>query len=149
AEGAGGARMNMIDPRIHQVLDGELAPGALSAELRRSVERLVTAVALLGAPLPLPSLESRVMALIRRPVPSRARRLLRWLATPRALTFRVRPVWSLAFAAVVPRWTLVPAGQEGPDTAAPEGTAQFVARFPGAQSVPVVGSSNAWRPGPI
>jgi len=29
--------MNMIDPRIHQVLDGELAPGALSAELRRSV----------------------------------------------------------------------------------------------------------------
>ena len=141
--------MNMIDPRIHQVLDGELAPGALSAELRRSVERLVTAVALLGAPLPLPSLESRVMALIRRPVPSRARRLLRWLATPRALTFRVRPVWSLAFAAVVALLTLVPIGHEGPDIGEHEGIAQFVARFPGAQSVHVVGSFNDWRPGSI
>ena len=31
--------MNAIDPRIHQALDGELAPAALSAEARRAVER--------------------------------------------------------------------------------------------------------------
>src|SRR2546430_17217253 len=37
--GAGGARMNAIDPRVHQALDGELSPEALSAELRRVVER--------------------------------------------------------------------------------------------------------------
>src|SRR5207237_10151729 len=92
AAGAGGPRMNAIDPRIHQVLDGELAPGALSTELRRSVERLVTAVALLAAPLPLPSLEPRVMARIRRPVPSRARRPARGPATPRSVALRAPPV---------------------------------------------------------
>ena len=42
--------MNAIDPRIHQALDGELPPEALSAELRRVVERLVTAAAVLAAP---------------------------------------------------------------------------------------------------
>src|SRR6266699_2626663 len=65
--GAGGPRMNAIDLRIHQALDGELAPAALSAELRRAVERLATAADLLAAPLPFPSLESRVMTLLRRP----------------------------------------------------------------------------------
>jgi Glycogen recognition site of AMP-activated protein kinase len=141
--------MNAIDPRIHQVLDGELAPAALSAELRQSVERLVAAVALLAAPLPLPSLESRVRALIRRPGTSRGRRLLRWFATPRAVTVRVRPVWSLAFAAVVALLTLFPIGHQGPDLGEHEGIAQFVGRFPGAQSVHVVGSFNDWRPGSI
>ena len=72
--------MNAIDLRIHQALDGELAPAALSAELRRAVERLATAADLLAAPLPFPSLESRVMTLIRRPVPSRVGRVVRWLA---------------------------------------------------------------------
>lgn len=141
--------MNAIDPRIHQALDGELAPAALSAELHRAVERLATAADLLAAPLPFPSLEPRVMTLIRRPVPSPARRLVRWLATPRAVTFRVRPVWSLAFAAVVALLTLFPIGHEGPDIGEHEGIAQFVGRFPGAQSVHVVGSFNDWRSGSI
>jgi hypothetical protein len=140
--------MNAIDPRIHQALDGELAPAALSAEARRAMERLATAAALLAALLPLPSLESRVMAAIRRPLPSRARRLLRWFATPRAVTFRVRPAWSLAFAAVVALLTLFPL-HEGPDIGEHEGIAQFVGRFPGAQSVHVVGSFNDWRSGSI
>src|SRR5437870_1499647 len=130
-------------------LDGAPAVAALSAELSRVVERLVPAAALLAAPLPLASLESRVMAAIRRPVPSPARRLLRWLATPRAITFRVRPVWSLAFAAVVALLTLFPLGHEGPDIGEHEGIAQFVGRFPGAQSVHVVGSFNDWRSGSI
>ena len=141
--------MNAIDPRVHQALDGELSPEALSPELRRVVEWVVTTAAVLAAPLPLASLEPRVMALIRRPVPSRARRLLRWLATPRSITFRVRPVWSLALAAVVALLTLFPIGREGPDIGEHEGIAQFVGRFPGAQSVHVVGSFNDWRPGSI
>jgi hypothetical protein len=141
--------MNAIDPRIHQALDGELARAALSAELSRVVERLVTAAALLAAPLPFPSLESRVLALIRRPLPSRARRLLRGIAAPRAVTFRVRPVWSLALAAALAWLTLFPIRREGPDIGEHEGIVQFVGRFPGAQSVQVVGSFNDWRPGSI
>ena len=141
--------MKPIDPRIHQALDGDVSPATLSAELRRVVERLVKIAALLASPLPLPSLESRVMTVVRRPVPSRARRLLRWLATPRAITLRVRPIWSLAFAAVVAFLTLFPVGAEGPEIGEHEGIAQFVGRFPGAQSVHVVGSFNDWRPGSI
>jgi hypothetical protein len=141
--------MKPIDPRIHQALDGEVSPATLSAELRRVVERLVKIAAVLAAPIPLPSLESRVMTVIRRPIPSRARRLLRWLATPRAITLRVRPAWSLAFAAVVAFLTLFPIGGEGPEIGEHEGIAQFVGRFPGAQSVHVVGSFNDWRPGSI
>ncbi|HLB82674.1 MAG TPA: isoamylase early set domain-containing protein [Gemmatimonadales bacterium] len=141
--------MNAIDPRIHQALDGELAPATLSGELRQAVERLVTAAALLATPIPAASLESRVMVLIRRPAPSRARRLLGWFVAPHAVTFRVRPVWSLAFAAVVALLTLFPMRHEGPDIGEHEGIAQFVGRFPGAQSVHAVGSFNDWRPGSI
>jgi Glycogen recognition site of AMP-activated protein kinase len=141
--------MKAIDVRIHQVLDGELSPALLPAELRPAVERLMTAAARLAAPLPLASLESRVMALIRRPAPSRGRRLLRWLATPRAVTFRVRPAWSLALAAVLALLTLFPTGHDGPEIGEHEGIAQFVGRFPGAQSVHVAGSFNDWRAGSI
>jgi Glycogen recognition site of AMP-activated protein kinase len=141
--------MMPIDSRIHQVLDGELAVTVLPAELRPAVERLAAAVALLAAPVLAPSLESRVMAAIRRPAPSRGRRLLRWLATPHTLTLRVRPVWSLALAATVAFLTLVPTGHEGPDIGEHEGIAQFVARFPGARTVHAVGTFNDWRPGSI
>ena len=141
--------MNAIDPRVHQALDGELSPEALSPELRRVVEWVVTTAAVLAAPLPLASLEPRVMALIRRPVPSRARRLLRWLATPRSITFRVRPVWSLALAAVVALLTLFPIGREGPDIGEHEGIAQFVGRFPEAQSLNEPTTCTDCRPGSI
>ena len=142
--------MNVIDPRIHQALDGELAAEAVPAELRRSVERLAAAADLLAAPRPGPalSLESRVMAEIRRPGPSRARRVMRWLVTPHAIILRVRPAWSVAFAAVVAALTLF-TGQEGPEPAEHEGIAQFVGRFPEAQSVHAVGTFNDWRPGSI
>ena len=58
-------------------------------------------------------------------------------------------MWSLAFAAVVALLTLFPIGREGPEIGEHEGIAQFVGRFPGAQSVHVVGSFNDWRPGSI
>src|SRR5207247_2550592 len=65
----GGPRMNPIDPRIHQALDGEIARGNLPADLRRAVERLDAAAELLAAAAPAAGLESRVMA--RRPRPPR------------------------------------------------------------------------------
>jgi len=146
--------MNVIDPRIHQALDGELAAEAVPVELRRAVAQIAAAADLLAAPPPGPpgpaaSLESRVMAEIRRPAPSRAWRLIRWLVTPRAIILRVRPAWSVAFAAVVAALTLFTAGDEGPELAEHEGIAQFVGRFPEAQSVHVVGTFNDWRPGSI
>ena len=143
--------MIVIDPRIHQVLDGELGSDAVPAELRLTVARLAAAAQLLAVPLPgpLPSVETRVMAEIRRPAPSRARRLMRWFVTPRAIIFRVRPAWSLAFAVVAAAVTLFTVGDQGPELAEHEGIAQFVGRFPEAQSVHVVGTFNDWRPGSI
>src|SRR5213076_1694723 len=112
AEGAGGPHMNAIDPRMHQALDGELDWDAVPAELRRTVARLTAAAELLAAPPPglVPSVERRVMAEIRRPAPSRARLLMRWFVTPRAIIFRVRPAWSLAFAVVAAAVTLFTVG---------------------------------------
>src|SRR5207245_6869447 len=85
------------------------------AELRGAVAQLAAAADLLavrpaGA---VTSLESRVMAELRRPAPSRARRVMRWLVTPHAIILRVRPAWSVAFAALVAAFTLFTAGQEG------------------------------------
>src|SRR5438128_12311266 len=100
--------MNPIDSRIHQALDGELARESLPPELRLVVERLEAAAALLAAAPAVAALEPRVMAAVRRPAPSRVRRLVRWFSVPHAVTFRVRPVWSLALAAAVALLTLVP-----------------------------------------
>ncbi len=141
--------MNPIDPRIHQALDGEIAREALPPELRRAVERLEAAAVSLAAGAPAASLESRVMAVIRRPRPSGVRRLVRWVLTPQAVTFRIRPAWSLGLAAVVALLALFPLGDRGPLLSEREGVAQFVGRFPGARSVHVVGSFNDWRTGII
>ncbi|HEX4600061.1 MAG TPA: isoamylase early set domain-containing protein [Gemmatimonadales bacterium] len=140
--------MNPIDPRIHQVLDGELAAAALPPEARQVVERLEAAAALLAAGMPAASLEARVMTAVRRPAPGGARRVVRWLLTPRSVTFRLRPAWSLAAAAVVALLALVPL-ERGPLLGEHEGVAQFVGRFPNARSVHVVGTFNDWRTGTI
>lgn len=141
--------MNAIDPRIHRALDGELAREALPPELRRAVERLEAAAALLAAPVPAAGLDVRVMTALRRPPSPRARRLVRWLVAPHLLTLRVRPAWSLALAAAVALVTLFPLREGGPILDEQEGIAQFVGRFPGARSVHVVGSFNDWRTGTI
>lgn len=142
--------MNTIDPRIHQVLDGELPAEALPEELRRVAAQITAAADLLAAP-PTDadaSLESRVMARIRRPPPSRVRRVLDWLVTPHAIVLRFRPAWSLALVVLVAALTLFNGGG-GPELGEREGIAQFVGRFPGARSVHVLGSFNDWRPGSI
>ena len=138
--------MNTIDPRIHQALDGDLPLEGVPAELRPVVRRIAAAADLLAAVGPAVSLESRVMAEIRRPAPSRSRRLTRWLASPHAITFRIRPAWSLALATAAAVLMLFVARGGGPELSEHEGLAQFVGRFPDAQSVHVVGSFNDWRP---
>src|SRR5947208_9684598 len=132
--------MNPIDPRIHQALDGELARESLPRELQLVVERLEAAAALLAAAPAVAALEPRVMAALRRPAPSRVRRLIRWFSVPHAVTFRVRPVWSLALAAAVALLTLVSLGEENARVLGEhEGIAQFVGRVADGGSVRVVG----------
>ncbi|HKW40764.1 MAG TPA: glycogen-binding domain-containing protein [Gemmatimonadales bacterium] len=144
--------MNTIDREIHEVLDGRSPADGLSAEGRRAVRRIETVAALLAEPVPGASVAARVMAEVRRPAPSVVRRLTRWIVTPRAITFHIRPAWSLAFAATVAVLTVFATGpweNQAPVLGEHEGIAQFVGRFPGAQTVHVVGSFNDWRPGSI
>ena len=141
--------MSPVDPRFHQALDGDIAREGVPPEVRRAMERLDAVAALLAVVPTGASVEARVMAEIRRPVPSRARRLVRWLATPHAIRLRVRPAWSLALAAVAALLTLLSEGDIEPELGGQEGIAQFVGRFPGARSVHVVGSFNDWRAGTI
>jgi hypothetical protein len=141
--------MRTIDPRIHQALDGEIARETLPVEVRQAVERLERAAELLARAVPKASLEPQIMEAVRRAVPSRAERLVRWLVTPHAVTLRIRPAWSLALAAAVAVLTLFPVGDQTPVLAEREGIVQFVGRFPGAHSVHVVGTFNDWRTGTV
>lgn len=114
--------------------------------------RLVEAIELLKS-TPRISVADRVMAEIRQlpahPDARGARRLGRWLTRPHAVTFRLRPAWTLALAAGLAAILLIPSGPPGelsrPGPA--EGIAQFVGHFPGARSVEVVGSFNDWSRG--
>ncbi|HWZ27692.1 MAG TPA: isoamylase early set domain-containing protein [Gemmatimonadales bacterium] len=134
-----------LDPRIHGALDGELDRAALTPEERALVERLDAAArALSGTPV-VPGLSRRVMGIIRRPLASPVARFRRWLTSPQPVTLSLRPVYSLVIAALLAAvlWRgPVPAPMLG----AHEGVAQFVARFPEAHSVAVVGAFNDWRP---
>lgn len=138
--------MTAIDPRVQEALDGERDPTTLPAELREAYTRLTAAAALLREP-PAASVADRVMAEIREirreaPAPRRSN----WLLRP--VTFRLRPVWTLAVAAAVAAAVLLPV----PESATPgaeEGVAQFVGHFPGARSVEVVGSFNDWQRGAL
>lgn len=141
----------MKDPRWHQALDGEL-PGdgeSLSPEDQRDLQRLLDAAAILtqSSPAQGVSVAQRVMAAVRSPRPSLVERWVRWLTEPQAVTFAIRPIWSLAVAAVLAVVATFPAHGPGPVLSAEEGVVQFVGRFPSARSVDVVGSFTDWRPG--
>jgi hypothetical protein len=138
--------MTSIDPRVHRVLDGEEKPDGLDVSLRRQVQRLDEVVEVLASAPIAPSVAERVMAAIVRPVPTRSHRLFQWLVTPRAVVLRMRPAWSLALAAGILLLVALPLPEPGLDLRQGEGIAQFVARFPNARSVAVVGSFNDWRP---
>jgi hypothetical protein len=114
--------------------------------------RLIEAIELLKS-TPRISVADRVMAEIRQlpahPEVRGARRLGRWLTRPHAVTFRLRPAWTLALAAGLAAILLIPSGPPGQliRPGATEGIAQFVGHFPGAHSVEVVGSFNDWSRG--
>jgi len=78
-----------------------------------------------------------------------ARRLIRWLGEGRAVTVRLRPVWTLALAAGLGAVLLVPWSNDGPTPGVAQGIASFVGHFPGARSVEVVGSFNDWSRGSL
>src|SRR5256712_12648692 len=142
--------MSLIDPRIHQVLDGELSRQSLPSELRPALERREAAAGVLRSAMARRSVAAWVLAEIRRPRPGPMARLARWLIERHAITVSLRPTWSFAVAVLVAAVVLVPShGTEGPILSAQEGIAQFVGRFPGARSVEVVGSFPDWRSGPI
>ena len=146
--------MNPIDPRLQAALDGERDPAELPADLREAYALLISAAELLEAtPPPRVSVANRVMTEIRQipvhvPPHGSVRRVIRWFGRPRAVTLRLRPVWTLALAAGLAAMLLLP-WQQGSvrnpgDT---EGIANFVGHFPGARSVEVVGSFNNWSRG--
>ncbi len=145
--------MSPIDPRLQEALDGERDPGDLPADLREAHALLIAATQILKATPPV-SVASRVMAEIREnPAPVQgegpARRLIHWLGRPRAVTVRLRPVWTLALAAGLATVLLMPWALNGggPTPGVAQGIANFVGHFPGAQSVEVVGSFNDWSRG--
>jgi hypothetical protein len=143
--------MSPIDPRLQEALDGERDPGDLPVDLREAHDRLISAAQMLAV-TPLMSVASRVMGEIRRnPATVQnegpGRRLIRWLGRPRAVTVRLRPVWTLALAAGLTAILLLPWSNGGPTPGVAEGVANFVGHFPGARSVEVVGSFNDWSRG--
>ena len=91
--------MTNIDPRVHEALDGERPLESLPPDLRVEADRLLEVAALLAAAPAAASVATRVMAHLAEPRPSRLRRLAQWIARPQAVTFHLRPVWSLAVAA--------------------------------------------------
>jgi len=142
--------MNELDPRIHQVLDGELPLESLPPELRATVLRLERVAELLRAGEAPASVAGRVLTELRRPrTATRGGRVLRWLTERHAITVALRPIWSLALAAVLAAVVLVPTHGTPPLLGAQEGIAQFVGHFPGARSVDVVGPFTDWRSGVI
>jgi len=146
--------MSPIDPRLQEALDGERDPGTLPVDLREAYARLIGAANLLQT-IPATSVAARVMAEIHDLKPEvenlrPARRIVRWLSRPRAVTLRLRPAWTLALAAGLAAILLMPTQPtNGPIPGAQEGIAQFVGHFPGARSVEVVGSFNNWSRGTL
>lgn len=136
-----------LDPRIHRVLDGELDRAALTPEERALVERLDAAARVLSEVPSAPGLARRVMSIIRRPLRSPVERFREWLTAPRPVTLSLRPIYSVIIAVllVAVLWRAPESGPL-PLLGEHEGVAQFVARFPEAHSVAVVGPFNDWRP---
>lgn len=146
--------MSPTDPRLQEALDGERDPRELPADLREAYDRLIAAAHLVSA-TPQLSVSARVMAEIRHTAPPHqhdgsVRRVVHWLGRPRAVTVRLRPVWTLALAAGLTAILLLPSGPTGsPRPGMAEGVANFVGHFPGARSVEVVGSFNDWSRGTL
>jgi len=146
--------MSPIDPRLQEALDAERDPGELPTDLREAYARLMSAAELLQT-TPRLSVATRIMTEIRQlPAPVNwdgpMRRLIRWFGRPRAVTVRLRPVWTLGLAVGLAAMLLLSSQQDStPTPSASEGIANFIGHFPGAKSVEVVGSFNNWSRGTL
>jgi hypothetical protein len=140
--------MSTIDPKVHQVLDGELPREALTPAQLAELQAMEQVAALLVTE-PAASVAPRVMTAVRRRPPTLAVRVRQWLTERHVITVNFRPVWSLAIAAALALIALLPLRGPGPTLGAEEGVVQFVGRFPGAKTVEVVGSFNDWRAGTL
>lgn len=143
---------------VKQLLDGELTLAELPPELRAAGEEALRLVASVDrTPVTLsPTLDARVMAAVRHRATSRARRVWRWLATPRdvELRLRIRPwaAWASGLAAAAGVALLltrpparVPAGAVAARVATPNVVfVRFVLYAPGAKRVAVAGTFNQW-----
>jgi hypothetical protein len=143
---------------VKRLLDGELTLADLPPELRAAGEEALRLVAGVDrTPVALsPALDARVMAAVRQHAASRARRVWRWLATPRdvELRLRVRPwaAWATGLAAAAGLALLltrppapVPARTVAVRAPAPSVVfVRFVLYAPGAKQVAVAGTFNQW-----
>ena len=143
---------------VKRLLDGELTLADLPPELRAAGEEALGLVAGVDrTPVILsPTLDARVMAAVRHRATSRARRVWRWLATPRdvELRLRVRPwaAWAGGLAAAAGLALLftrpparVPAGTVAARAPAPSVVfVRFVLYAPGAKRVAIAGTFNQW-----
>ena len=141
-----------FDPRVKQVLDGELPAGALPPELRAEAEAALRVLAALDRrEVRLsPRIDARVMAAVRHRAASRRHRAWRWFTTPSV------PPWGLAAAAAAAILAIVlfrPASERSTGVASPQAAAgpesvyvRFVLTAPGAQNVSIAGTFNRWDP---
>ncbi len=146
-------------PLVKRLLDGELSLAELPLELRaEGAEALRLVGAVDRAPVALPAaLDARVMETVRHHAASPARRVWRWLATPREVELRVRvrpwTVWAGALAAAAAVALLIGRASV-PPVPTPGAPAQvasrdsvyvrFVLYAPGAKRVTVAGTFNQW-----
>lgn len=150
--------MTTYHPSVKRLLDGELALADLVPELRAEGEEALRLVAALDRePVTVSAaLDARVMAAVRHRATSPARRVWRWLGTPRevVLRLRVRP-WALSGGALAAAAGLALLLTR-PDAPAPSGSAvahvdshnvafvRFMLYAPGAKRVAVAGTFNQW-----
>ena len=140
-------------PQVKQLLDGERTPAELPPELLAEAEearRLLEAVDRREVTLS-PTIETRVMATVRRRARSPRVRAWRWLTAPSV------PPWAVgALAAAVALALLLvrPASVNGPAGGAPVATVagpesvyvKFVLFAPAAKRVALAGTFNRWDP---
>src|SRR4051794_29625696 len=127
-----------MEPRIQQVLDGDLTRGALTQEEQielAEAERLIKGV-LASIPMePLPDLSSAVLD---RAAPARKKP---WLWRPTTIT--LRPAYVLAAAAVLAFVLLIPHKQQRPALA--QVLIQFKLDAPTARNVSLAGDFTQWK----
>ena len=150
-------------PLVKRLLDGEVSLAELPSELRAEGEEALRVVGAADrGPVALsPTLDERVMAVVRRHAASPGRRAWRWFNTPREVELRLHvrrwTVWGGALSAAAAAAgiavllvraagsTFAPGSTVAVRRAAPESMyVRFVLYAPTARQVAVAGTFNQW-----